>query len=57
MLPKLAGRLKPQVLRALMRRAGELGVLGIEIPEEYGGLGLGKVRTTYAAEIGARDGS
>jgi alkylation response protein AidB-like acyl-CoA dehydrogenase len=26
----------------LFRRAGELGLLGMEVPEEYGGLGLGK---------------
>src|SRR5712692_8342832 len=27
----------------LFRKAGELGLLGIEVPEAYGGLGLGKI--------------
>jgi alkylation response protein AidB-like acyl-CoA dehydrogenase len=46
-----------QVTRGLMRRAGELGLLGIEIPEGYGGLGLDKIAATVAAEAAARDGS
>jgi alkylation response protein AidB-like acyl-CoA dehydrogenase len=58
-LPKL-----PQILkldypttRELLRKAGELGLLGVEIPEEYGGLGLDKVSGTLVAEATARDGS
>ncbi|MEP6653359.1 MAG: acyl-CoA dehydrogenase family protein [Myxococcales bacterium] len=54
----------PQILaldyettRKLMRKAGDLGLLAIEIPEEYGGLGLDKVSATLAAEHSARDGS
>jgi alkylation response protein AidB-like acyl-CoA dehydrogenase len=54
----------PQILaldyetsRALLRHAGELGLLGIEVPEEYGGLGLDKVSATLAAEKSAREGS
>jgi alkylation response protein AidB-like acyl-CoA dehydrogenase len=43
--------------RSLLRKAGELGLLGIEIPEDYGGLGLDKVSATIAAEKSARDGS
>jgi alkylation response protein AidB-like acyl-CoA dehydrogenase len=35
--------LKYETTRALLRKAGELGLLGVEIPEEYGGLGLDKV--------------
>ncbi|RTI22441.1 FAD-dependent oxidoreductase [Thermus scotoductus] len=34
----------------LMRKAGELGLLAIEIPEEYGGLDLPKVVSTVVAE-------
>ncbi|HVR62509.1 MAG TPA: acyl-CoA dehydrogenase family protein [Polyangia bacterium] len=54
----------PQILkldypttRALMRKAGDAGLLAIEIPEEYGGLGLDKVSATIAAENAAREGS
>ncbi|HXI60961.1 MAG TPA: acyl-CoA dehydrogenase family protein, partial [Polyangia bacterium] len=54
----------PQILaldyettRTLMRKAGDLGLLAIEIPEEYGGLGLDKVSATIAAENAAREGS
>jgi alkylation response protein AidB-like acyl-CoA dehydrogenase len=43
--------------RALMRKGGELGLLGIEIPEEYGGLGLDKVSATVAAMNATRDAS
>src|SRR6185295_8654660 len=35
--------LKYEATRELIRKAGDLGLLGIEIPEEYGGLGLDKV--------------
>ncbi|MGE5048576.1 MAG: acyl-CoA dehydrogenase family protein, partial [Deltaproteobacteria bacterium] len=31
------------MLRELIGKAGELGLLGVDIPEEYGGLGLDKV--------------
>src|SRR5438105_4614276 len=31
------------LLRALLAKAGELGLLGVDIPEELGGLGLDKV--------------
>ena len=34
----------------LMRSAGELGLLGADVPEAYGGLGLDKVSTTLLAE-------
>src|SRR5688500_1688801 len=49
--------LKYEVTRELMKEAGELGLLGIEIPEEYGGLGLDKVSGCLASEKSARDGS
>jgi butyryl-CoA dehydrogenase len=37
---------KPGVLRGLLGKAGELGLTGIEVPEEYGGMGLDKVSST-----------
>src|SRR6266581_2004359 len=43
--------------RVLFRKAGELGLLGVEIPEAYGGLGLDKVSGCLVAEKSARDGS
>jgi alkylation response protein AidB-like acyl-CoA dehydrogenase len=59
MYPKLAEilALKYETMRDLLRKAGELGLLGIEIPEEYGGLGLDKVSGCLVSEKSARDGS
>ena len=36
--------------RALLRKAGELDLLRLEIPEAYGGLGLDKASAAYVAE-------
>jgi alkylation response protein AidB-like acyl-CoA dehydrogenase len=55
-LPEILA-LKYETTRALLRKAGELGLLGIEIPEEYGGLGLEKVSGCLVSERCARDGS
>ncbi|REK74422.1 acyl-CoA dehydrogenase family protein [Paenibacillus paeoniae] len=41
----------------LMRKAGDLGLLGADIPEAYGGIGLDKVSTTLLAETLARSSS
>ncbi|GKU77982.1 acyl-CoA dehydrogenase family protein [Paenibacillus sp. L3-i20] len=41
----------------LMRKAGELGLLGADVPEQFGGLGLDKVSTTLLAETLARSSS
>jgi alkylation response protein AidB-like acyl-CoA dehydrogenase len=49
--------LKYEVTRDLLRKAGDLGLLGVEIPEEYGGLGLDKVSGCLVSEKSARDGS
>lgn len=38
------------VTRALLRKAGELGLLSIDIPEKYGGLGLDKVSSAIVGE-------
>lgn len=48
---------KPGVLATLLRKAGELGFLMVEIPEEYGGLGIGKVAATVVAESCIGQGS
>jgi len=34
----------------LLKQAGELGLLGVDVPEEYGGLGLDKVSSALIAE-------
>jgi alkylation response protein AidB-like acyl-CoA dehydrogenase len=38
------------VARALIRRGGELGLFGIDVPEEYGGLDLDKVTSLVVSE-------
>jgi alkylation response protein AidB-like acyl-CoA dehydrogenase len=43
--------------RTLLRRAGDLGLLGIPVPEEYGGLDLDKVSSIVVVERIARAGS
>jgi alkylation response protein AidB-like acyl-CoA dehydrogenase len=40
--------------RTLVRRAGELGLLGVNVPEEYGGLALDKISSLIVAERIAR---
>jgi alkylation response protein AidB-like acyl-CoA dehydrogenase len=55
-LPKIL-KLDYPLIRQLFSKAGELGLLGIEVPEEYGGLGLDKLSATLVAENVARDGS
>ncbi|HEY5675809.1 MAG TPA: acyl-CoA dehydrogenase family protein [Myxococcales bacterium] len=45
------------MLRELVGKAGELGLLGVDIPEQYGGLGLDKVTSMLVAESQAGDGS
>jgi alkylation response protein AidB-like acyl-CoA dehydrogenase len=41
---------KPGLMPQLVRKAGELGLLGGGIPEEYGGAGLDKIATTVLTE-------
>ena len=40
----------------LLRKAGELGLLSVDIPEEYGGLGLDKVSSALIGEKMSRAG-
>jgi alkylation response protein AidB-like acyl-CoA dehydrogenase len=47
----------PGVLVGLLKKAGELGFLMIDIPEAYGGLGLTKVTSMLATEALRRVGS
>jgi alkylation response protein AidB-like acyl-CoA dehydrogenase len=43
--------------RTLVRRAGELGLLGISVPEQYGGLDLDKASALVVSERMARSAS
>jgi alkylation response protein AidB-like acyl-CoA dehydrogenase len=45
------------VTRALLREAGDLGLLGVDVPEQYGGLELGKVTSAIIADHIAISGS
>ena len=40
----------------LLKQAGELGLLGADVPEEYGGLGLDKISSALIAEKMAKAG-
>lgn len=40
----------------LLKEAGELGLLGADVPEEYGGLGLDKISSSLITEKMARAG-
>jgi alkylation response protein AidB-like acyl-CoA dehydrogenase len=59
LMPRLPDLLKLdyELNRELLRKAGELGLLGVEVAEEYGGLGLDKVSGCLVAEKAGRDGS
>ncbi|MFZ4734933.1 MAG: acyl-CoA dehydrogenase family protein [Bradymonadia bacterium] len=45
------------LLRRLLRKAGDLGLLAIDIPEAYGGLGLDKTTSALVSEAIAAQGS
>ncbi len=38
------------VTRGLLRKAGELGLMAVDIPEEYGGLAMDKVTSSIIAD-------
>lgn len=42
--------LNNELSRNLMRKAGKLGFLGIDIPEKYGGMGLDKISSAIVSE-------
>jgi alkylation response protein AidB-like acyl-CoA dehydrogenase len=44
---------QPGVMPGLLKRAGELGLLMIDVPEAYGGLGLNKTTSMLVSERGA----
>jgi alkylation response protein AidB-like acyl-CoA dehydrogenase len=48
---------QPGILKELLRKAAELGLCGIDVPEKYGGLELDKVSSVIVSEEMARDGS
>ncbi|HUI75884.1 MAG TPA: acyl-CoA dehydrogenase family protein [Candidatus Acidoferrum sp.] len=41
---------KPGLLAELVRKAGQLGIMGGGVPEQYGGAGLDKIATTVLTE-------
>jgi alkylation response protein AidB-like acyl-CoA dehydrogenase len=43
--------------RQLVRRAGELGLLGVDVPESFGGVGLDKVSSIVVGEAVGRSAS
>jgi len=45
------------LLRSLLRQAGELGLLGLDLPEAYGGLGAEKTASMLVAEANGANGS
>ncbi len=47
----------PGLIQTLLRRAGELGLHMIDIPERYGGLGLDKTTSMLVSEALAQQGS
>jgi len=48
---------KPGLMRELLRKAGEVGLLGHDVPEEYGGLGGDKTSSSLIFESLSRQGS
>ncbi|HET8984734.1 MAG TPA: acyl-CoA dehydrogenase family protein [Trueperaceae bacterium] len=46
-----------ELSRAKMLRAGELGLLAVEVPEEFGGLGMSKAASAVVVEALAATGS
>ncbi len=49
-LDELEAEKNPELVHKLMAQAGELGLLGTDVPEEFGGLGLDKISTAVVTE-------
>lgn len=49
--------LKEGLMRELLKKAGDLGLMMVDIPEDYGGLGLDKVTSSLITEKLAKGGS
>jgi alkylation response protein AidB-like acyl-CoA dehydrogenase len=49
-IPELEAHKDEKLMASLLKRAGEIGLLGAAIPEEYGGSGLDKISTIVLAE-------
>jgi butyryl-CoA dehydrogenase len=51
-LPRVAAieAKEPGLIPALIRKAGELGFTAVDIPEEYGGLGMDKIASTLITD-------
>jgi alkylation response protein AidB-like acyl-CoA dehydrogenase len=45
------------VTRALLRKSGDLGLMAVDIPEQYGGLGMDKVTSAVIADQMSQLGS
>lgn len=48
---------KPGVLRELLKKAADLGLCAVDVPQKYGGLELDKISSIIVAEKMARNGS
>jgi alkylation response protein AidB-like acyl-CoA dehydrogenase len=48
---------KPGLMRELLQKAGAVGLLGHDVPEEYGGLGGDKTSSSLITEAASRQGS
>ncbi len=46
-----------EIVKELMRKAGEKGLLGVDVPEKFGGMGLDKTSSTVIAEEIGKAGS
>ncbi|MGH6630415.1 MAG: acyl-CoA dehydrogenase family protein, partial [Burkholderiales bacterium] len=48
---------KPGLLRELVKKAADVGLCSIDVPQKYGGLALDKISSIVVAEKMARDGA